>query len=411
MAKQTTRVLFGWEFGAGLGHVARFRPIAERLVDSGVEVVLALQEIDRAGPFLDASGISSRPGFRVVQAPRWLIPNDPKLRQVPTHIFADVMALIGYGDTAALAHRLVAWEDLIAVVQPNVVVGDFSPTLNLAARGRVPRITVGNGYTVPPAGRVMPPIRPWQTKIRDFSTRNEGILLAAVNQIISARNEPPIEFLADILNGDETFVFSLPLVDPYARYRATPALPPFNMPRGITPKSRDERDPAGVFLYLPRNHQHARAAVDGLAAADVRAHAYISDLPSGAAQELTRPGLAVHRQPQDFAQVMPSARLVIHHGGLSTAVAALMAGTPQLILPWNLEHLVTARGIETTGAAEVLSADDSIDKAELSRRIRALVTDQGRADKAMQAAASLDLGDPEAGVTQVVERVLERISR
>ena len=29
-------------------------------------------------------------------APRWPIPNDPKLRQIPTHSFADVLNLIGY---------------------------------------------------------------------------------------------------------------------------------------------------------------------------------------------------------------------------------------------------------------------------------------------------------------------------
>lgn len=404
MAERSLRVLFGWEFGAGLGHLTRFGPIAQRLVDDGAEVVLALQEIDRARSFLEANGVASRPGFRVVQAPRWTIPNDPKIRKVPTHIFADVLRLIGYGNAAGLAHRLVAWEDLIALVRPDVVIGDFSPTLNLAARGRIPRIVIGNGYTIPPPGRPMPPIRPWQTELQDFSRRNEQALLDTVNRITAARGEAPVEHLADILHGDETFVFSLPLVDPYARYRTTPTLPPYNMPRDITPKPWDAREPDSVFLYLPRSHNHARTALDALAAAAVSGRAYVSDLPPAGARELSRPGLTMHTEPQNFAQVMPSMRLVIHHGGLSTAVAALLAGTPQLILPWNLEHLVTARGIETTGAAEVTSAE-AVEATVLTNRIRALVASRDLAEKAVRAAASLDLGDPEAGVARVVDRV------
>ncbi|NQW09071.1 MAG: hypothetical protein HQ481_04210 [Alphaproteobacteria bacterium] len=404
MADRVLRVLFGWEFGAGLGHLTRFRPIAERLVEAGAEVVLALQEIDRAGPFLEASGVASRPGFRVIQAPRWSISSDPKLRKIPTHIFADVLRLIGYGDTAALAHRVVAWEDLIAVVRPDVVVGDFSPTLNLAARGRVPRIVIGNGYTIPPAGRAMPPIRPWQAEVHDFSKQNEKALLDTVNRVTAARGEPTVPYLADILHGDETFVFSLPLVDPYAKHRPAPTLPPFNMPRGITPQPWDTREPDSVFLYLPRNHAQTRTALDALAAAKVAGRAYIGDLPPAAAKDLARPGLTMHGEPQDFAQVMPSVRLVIHHGGLSTAVAALMAGTPQLILPWNLEHLVTARGVETTGAAAVAPAE-GLDAPKLVQAIRRLLSDRDRAAKAQAAAVALNLGDPEAGIAAVVQRI------
>lgn len=101
---------------------------------------------------------------------------------------------------------------------------------------------------------------------------------------------------------------------------------------------------------------------------------------------------------------MPAVRLVIHHGGLSTAVAALMAGTPQLILPWNLEHLVTARAVEATGAAAIVPADRT-DAKTLVRAIRLLVEDRDRAAKAEVAAGTVDLGDPEAGVSAVVGTV------
>ena len=398
------RVLFGWEFGAGLGHLTRFRPIGDRLVAEGAEVVLVLQDVDRAGPFLDPATGRARPGYRLLQGPRWNIPGDPAIRRIPTHSFADVLRLIGYGHRAALANRLTAWEGVLAVARPDVVVGDFSPTLNLAARGRVPSGVVGNGYTVPPPGRPLPPIRPWQDALEKFSLDHEAQILDAINGARTARGDPAIEHLADAFGGDRTFVFSLPLVDPYARFRTEPTLAPFNMPRGIRPLPWDRRRKDGVFLYLPSGHAHLKAAIDGLAASGAAGEAYIGDLAPGQARQYERPGLTLHAGPQDFATAMPSARLVVHHGGLSTAVAAVMAGTPQLILPWNLEHLVTARAVEATGAATIVPGD-RMDAQSLANAIRRLVDDRQRAARAEAAAATIELGDPEDGVTAVVDTV------
>jgi hypothetical protein len=284
------------------------------------------------------------------------------------------------------------------------VVGDFSPTLNLAARGRVPRIGVGNGYTTPPAGRPMPPIRPWQPELQEFSVQNERALHAAVNAALAALGDPGVDHLADVLHGDETYVFSLPLVDPYAAYRAEPTLPPFNMPRGIVPKPVAEREPRGVFLYLPRTHKLTPTAVKAVKAAKVRGQAYISDLSAEGARKESGPGLTIHAEPQDFATVLPAARLIVHHGGLSTAVAALLAGTPQFILPWNLEHAVTARRLEETGGTVALAAGRE-DETSLRNAISRLCADDAIAERALAAARTVDLGDPQAGIEKVVGRV------
>ncbi|MDF1792361.1 MAG: hypothetical protein P1U88_10655 [Thalassobaculaceae bacterium] len=398
------RILFGWEFGAGLGHVTRFRPIAERLSAEGWEIVCALQEIERGDALIDRTTGRRLPGVSVIQAPRWNIPNDPKIRQIPTHNFADVLRIIGYGNAEALRHRISAWRDLISVVKPDVVVGDFSPTLNLAARGRVPRIGVGNGYTTPPAGRAMPPIRPWQTALQDFSIENERALHQAVNTALGVLGDPGVDYLADVLHGDETFVFTLPLVDPYAAYRPAPTLPPFNMPRNITPRPVAERRARGVFLYLPRTHKLTATAAKAVKAAKVAGEAYISDLSPDGARKESGPGLKIHTTPQDFATMLPSVRLVVHHGGLSTAVAALLAGTPQFILPWNLEHAVTARRLEETGGTVALATGRE-DEASLRNAISRLCADEGIAERAMTAAGSVDLGDPEAGIETVLQRI------
>lgn len=398
----TPRILCGWEFGAGLGHVTRLKPIVSALRDGGAEIVVALQDLDRAAAFLDSETGKALPGFSVISGPRWEMPHNPEARKIPTHSFADVLNIIGYGNPAALAARVEAWCGLINAYKPDLVLGDFCPTLRLAARGQVPMIMVGNGYTIPPAGRTLPPIRPWQSKLEAFSIGHEEKILGAINAVLSRRGEPALDFLADVLNGDETFVFSVPLVDPYAAYRQAPQLPPFNLPAGLRPLPLAERGNANVFFYMPGRQPELRKTVEGVTAAGVSCEAYISDLTPKGAETLSSPGFKIHRGPQPFDTVIPRARLIIHHGGLSTAVAAIQAATPQLIVPWNLEHLVTARRVETLGAAVVVESDWT--PKRIADVVRKMVRDKPLAIRAAKAVDKIQLGDPTEALRHVVAR-------
>ena len=402
------RLMFGWEFGAGLGHLTRFKPIGDRLVAEGAQITLALQDIDKARPFLDGTTGQPLPGYSVVQAPRWNIPSDPAVRKIPTHSFADVLNLIGVGQRGAMIHRLNAWQGLVELAKPDLVIGDFAPTLALAARGRIPSIVVGNGYTTPPRGRQMPPIRPWRDDIEAFSAKHESDILDNTNAVLEARGDAPLEHLADMFHGDRTFVFTLPMVDPYARYRTIPTLPPFNLPRDIPQTPWEERRSKSVFLYMPRSHPRAQDAIETLGKLDVAADGYVSDLPASAAAQYSSASLKLHATPRNFEEVIPNARLVIHHGGLSTAVACILAGTPQLILPWNLEHLVTARGVAAAGCAMVLP-NEAFDLKIYSDAVNRLVNDQAMAHTARTVAARLDLGPPGGGVEAVLAAVRELI--
>lgn len=411
------RVLFGWEFGAGLGHLTRFKPIGDHLIERGASITLALQEIDKADPFMDAATGLPRPGYTIVQAPRWNIPTDPAARKIPTHSFADVLNLIGFGQPGAIVRRLNAWSGLIDLVRPDLVIGDFAPTLQLAVlersggNKRVPSIMVGNGYTTPPSGRTLPPIRPWQKTLEPFSIKHEAGLLANTNAALTARGAAPLRHLADMFHGDRTFVFTVPLVDPYARMRrGSPTLPPFNLPRAMTQPDWTERREKGVFLYMPRSHPRVRDTIETLRGMEIAGEGHVSDLTPQSAEAASGPGLKLHAEPADFSVVVPGARLVVHHGGLSTAIACLLAGTPQLILPWNLEHLVTARGVASTGGAEVLGGDTFDPEALKSAVLRLLGPDgETMAARARTAAAKLDLGPPDAGAETVLKAAEELV--
>jgi len=55
-----------------------------------------------------------------------------------------------------------------------------------------------------------------------------------------------------------------------------------------------------------------------------------------------------------FQEVMPRCAAVIHHGGVGTVQEAMLAGVPQLILPWGADHFFNAARAQEAGVAEVL---------------------------------------------------------
>jgi rhamnosyltransferase subunit B len=65
-----------------------------------------------------------------------------------THTLADVLARQGFDDAKALFAAAERWHLLLEKIKPDLVISDFSPTLNLVARGRPPLVVIGNGFTV-----------------------------------------------------------------------------------------------------------------------------------------------------------------------------------------------------------------------------------------------------------------------
>ncbi|MEQ9448461.1 MAG: hypothetical protein RLN70_06055, partial [Rhodospirillaceae bacterium] len=78
----------------------------------------------------------------------------------------------------------------------------------------------------------------------------------------------------------------------------------------------------------------------------------------------------------------------------------------------NLEHLVTAKRIETLGAARVLNnpAKELPGKALTQFFIRA-ARDEALLETAIGAAKSVELGSPEAGLKVIVDACFELVGK
>lgn len=97
----------------------------------------------------------------------------------------------------------------------------------------------------------------------------------------------------------------------------------------------------------------------------------------------------------DYEQVLPRAKLIIHHGGMGTTHAAAIHGIPQLVVPHAADQRGQARRVAMVKVGLNLTAHD-VRNGALLEGSKALLTDQRVQATARQFAADLaELGGPE----------------
>ncbi|WP_270171061.1 glycosyltransferase [Paenibacillus sp. SYP-B4298] len=114
--------------------------------------------------------------------------------------------------------------------------------------------------------------------------------------------------------------------------------------------------------------------------------------------------LHVDRLP--FSKIMPSVRLLIHHGGIGTLGQALQAGIPQLILGNGFDRPRNAGYVSGLGAGGYLPIS-RWNKDDVSAAIQQLL-DQPQVQEACQVASCrMRDSDPDKLVVDIVARALE----
>ncbi|SEQ08453.1 UDP:flavonoid glycosyltransferase YjiC, YdhE family [Faunimonas pinastri] len=377
-------VLLAYEFGAGLGHLNRLSAVAARLRGSH-RLVFALPDMSLAAGLRRDFGDDAE----IREGVHWPPPTDANARKIPTHTFADVIRLFGFDDVERLVGNAERWLTLLAEVKPDLIVADFAPTLRLASGGRIPTIIVGNGYTVPPGSQPLPRLRPWETVIPPLSRAHEGRLLGGVNEARARLKGAAVDHFADLFQGEETFVCTIAEFDPYGDRRQAPVLWPFNIPAVESGGPLSERQGPAAFAYFQRNHPALGQVMASLSALGRRSEIYVQgadpvEMAKGAGRSV-----GIHRRPADFGKVLPSSGVLIHHAGLGTASAGLMAGIPQIVLPVNLEHTLTARGLALFGVATHLPLPPQLDAPKLTSAFARALEDGQMQAAALDAAAEL----------------------
>lgn len=304
MAKRK-KALLVWELGGGRGHICTLSAIAKCLEKYEIEPILAL-----------------KPSKLKLDLP-WKTVTSPQVSIKPLHdgsfdsyFCTDVLHIHGFGDEHTLKYHIKAWENLINLVKPDLIIADFAPASVLAAKNKVPVFVVGHSFYVPPyfdqpAVRNNPPQQAIDRKK----------IIASVVQKVTKREES----LGELLNGDCSFVLTIPQLDLYRNYRnnSTRYLGDYN-----APIQQCLGNPSGpVWTYLRDDWLHKK--------------------------ELN---FRLNLKPSygNFNSVLKGKSAVIHHGGIGTSLSCLLAGIPQIIYPLDLEKQLNGSMLSQLGVARVI---------------------------------------------------------
>ncbi len=197
-----------WELGGGLGHVKRLRNLAEPIAARGHQVIFAVRNLVETAPLLD--GLP----YLCLQAP-YFRERHRRTGAFQAASFADVLAVCGFSSVASLFPLVRAWQGLLDLARPQLIVVDHSPTLCLAAYGAQPIMNVGNGFSIPPVdGATFPPLPTDAAPVT-----SEDQLLDVVREVQQQRGRPLPETLPELLGATERFITTWPELDPYREIR------------------------------------------------------------------------------------------------------------------------------------------------------------------------------------------------
>ena len=353
------KILLTWELGLNSGHAVRLAQLAQALQAAGHETCFAVQRPDSLRRWRGQAGFTE-----VRQAPIWpglLRHNDvPPLRGERS--WGDLLTAMGMHDSGVLEYMLRCWDAILTDSGADMVIADFAPAAMLAARGRVPVVAVGTGFTVPPSeGATFPLLR------GDKPLIAEDALLTLVNRALSRVGRPALSHLPEMAVADLACPATFAELDPYRGRRTGAVYPPF-----VSGETGQAGEGQAVFAYFTVADARTAALMRALplvAKAGALVRAWLPGIQSADAKDLTAAGVEVLTAPAPQPEIAATSRLLITTGGLGMASFALAAGLPMAILPVDLEKALTADAIAALGSGTVLPQGQ--ESAALAQSIQA----------------------------------------
>ena len=240
--------------------------------------------------------------------------------------------------------------DVVTAFDPDVVVVDYMLAAALVTTEALGRTTVALVHTL------------YSALMREGTVTPMSMAASApeINRLRAELGLEPVDRLGDLLDHVARVLVTVP-----AAIDARMAVPdnvtyvgPVFEPAGV---DRDWRPPPGegplIVVSLGTTDMDELPVLtnvlDALAHERARVFATVGDHADPAAIP-THANATVSRFVQ-HAAVLPHADLVISHGGIGTALAAIAHGVPVLFLPLGRDQPANAKAIAVTGAARVLS--------------------------------------------------------
>lgn len=337
------------EAGYGLGHLKRLSTMAAQLRSRGFRVILSsfrLSYLDHVKDDFDE--ILPAPGWPGLKGEKGFY-RAHNLKQ-PINSFAGILSSFGMADPRVVANHLRAWDGILRLVRPEIIIGDYAPGAMIAASGRVPCINVGNGFTVPAIydGRFVT----YRQEAEDDRKLCQTIRNALSDGMRLAGHQSSTDPLLAI-RGDKAFPICYRAFDPARGRRVEPVVAPA-IPLGEPAEM--EHGPKRICMYFGPDIEPCQHVLNAIGKVYPKSSIYIH-ANSRTAVDVSP--FEIRDRLFTVSDIATGSRLFIHHGGLGISQICATAGVPQLAIFHDVEKWLNAQSIATHGAGIGLHLRDA----------------------------------------------------
>ena len=389
------RVLICLELGGNLGHLARVRPIIERLRGAGASVTCLAIRHHEARAHLPCP---------VEEAPWLRAPRHCR----PSHVghTGDSLAALGWADPVHLPRAIARWRVAIAERRPDALVVDAAPSAMLAATGLgLPILHVNDAFGLPPQRPVLQDlaVRFGRVAARPKSVSDPtAAVLEQLNRVATGYGGGPFATLGGfLLSAGLTAVNHPAELDFYGERPSIDYAGPFGTLGGSATPAWPEAEGPRVLVYL-RPFDRWDALWRMLAAAGLPTIAAVGRLPGGMAVP-DAAHLKICHEPVDLARLASQCDLAIGHGGIGFTSQLLVSGRPMLLIPTSIEQQAYGHTVAKAGLARVASDRST---AEIAAGLQALLMETSYIDRGREAAQRHSGYDAGAIVDRLTARLL-----
>jgi UDP:flavonoid glycosyltransferase YjiC (YdhE family) len=353
------RIFFAWELGAGFGHVAPMRVLAQHLRERGHQCVFAVSNLDAAARFLEPDLGT------LLQAPIRLNAGARAVREQLS--YASILHNSGFDDAAGLVARLRAWRALIEQNACDCVIADHAPTAILAARTlSLPTAVIGTGFTVPPPTSPFPSFRHDLQIPTELLARNDDAVLGIANAALERLDAAPLPSLQAIFESCFPALFTYRELDHYACERPAPYLGVPDFSHGADVTWGERREPR-IFAYL-RPFDSFHALLQTLHALPCQVLLRVSEVDPATLAKFVRPGFVIVDREVHMRRAAETCDAFINYAAHGTVAEMLLAGKPGLLTPYTREQTLLAQRVSQLGATLTLSSPkDAVDASLITR--------------------------------------------
>ena len=390
------RFLFTMLPANDLGLPTRLVPIARLLADRGHEVAV-FNPSPAPAKLIEDAGLKNLP-----MPPRPVPAVLPDLAQASLAWDVEEMFASLFSDEELVRAMTALHVDLFREYDPDVLVDSFGPFACLAARILgVPLASVLQGNFHPESQGFL-----WWAGERPPELPSAA---AVFNKVAEEYGIGHIDRCVDLLAGDLSLIVGTPETDPVSAVADVIHVGPILWQRGTAtlPDWVDSLSRGQPLIWVySGNPRYAPAAtpIDSI----VVIRAAIAALGDSPVQVVLTTGYQevpaeVGPLPSNFhhAAYLPgpamAARcdLMVHHGGHSSVMTGLAAGTPAVIIPTITERESNARRLAALGAGEIvmpiddINGEKQIDLAEFSSIVHRVLNEPSYRNAAHRVAESM----------------------